>query len=103
MIFPRHCEPTGPRFARPDDRLHEAIQKTCAAREGLECFVAALLAMTACGLNAVTGSYGALAPYGRGSARWRMTESTKASIRCSASCPARLSRLNWYSCGSGGA
>src|SRR5215471_17821956 len=21
----RHCEPTGPRFARPEDRLHEAI------------------------------------------------------------------------------
>jgi len=21
-----HCEPTGPRFARPDDRLREAIQ-----------------------------------------------------------------------------
>jgi hypothetical protein len=21
----RHCEPTGPREARPDDRLHEAI------------------------------------------------------------------------------
>src|SRR5579871_5916828 len=37
----RHCEPTGPRQARPDDRLHEAIQK-----EILDCFVALLLAMT---------------------------------------------------------
>ena len=25
-LVPRHCEPTGPRFARPDDRLREAIQ-----------------------------------------------------------------------------
>jgi hypothetical protein len=24
---PRHCEPTGPRDARPDDRLREAIQR----------------------------------------------------------------------------
>src|SRR5690242_2571923 len=27
----RHCEPTGPRKARPDDRLREAIQNPAAA------------------------------------------------------------------------
>lgn len=26
----RHCEPTDPRIARPDDRLHEAIQNLSA-------------------------------------------------------------------------
>jgi len=25
LFVPRHCEPTGPRKARPDDRLREAI------------------------------------------------------------------------------
>jgi hypothetical protein len=40
----RHCEPTGPaRSGRPDDKLREAIQFCQAA---LDCFVAALLAMT---------------------------------------------------------
>ena len=41
----RHCEPTGPRKARPDDRLREAIQM-------LQVWIAsslALLAMTVCG------------------------------------------------------
>jgi cytochrome c len=42
--FSRHCEPTGPaRSGRPDDRLHEAIQR---APQLLDCFVASLLAMT---------------------------------------------------------
>jgi hypothetical protein len=40
----RHCEPTGRRGAPPDDKLREAIQSR--AREGLDCFVATLLAMT---------------------------------------------------------
>ncbi len=31
----RHCEPTGPAFGRPDDKLREAIQES-----GLDCFVA---------------------------------------------------------------
>jgi len=40
----RHCEPTGPaRSGRPDDRLHEAIQR---APQLLDCFVASLIAMT---------------------------------------------------------
>ena len=34
----RHCEPTGPREARPDDRLREAIQ-LCASGT-MDCFVA---------------------------------------------------------------
>jgi len=41
----RHCEPTGPRKARPDDRLREAIHLTRERR--MDCFVASLLAMTA--------------------------------------------------------
>ena len=40
---PRHCEPTGPRGARPDDRLREAIHGRATT---LDCFVASLLAMT---------------------------------------------------------
>src|SRR5579884_1418368 len=40
----RHCQPTGPRAARPDDKLSEAIQSGSAARN---CFVASLLAMSA--------------------------------------------------------
>ena len=39
----RHCEPTGPREARPDDSLREAIQSH---KTEPDCFVAALLAMT---------------------------------------------------------
>ena len=39
----RHCEPTGPRGARPDDRLREALQSHAMT---LDCFVASLLAMT---------------------------------------------------------
>ena len=34
----RHCEPPGPRDARPDDRLRETIQ-VC-ARGQMDCFVA---------------------------------------------------------------
>jgi hypothetical protein len=34
----RHCEPTGPREARPDDRLREAIQLY--TRGSMDCFVA---------------------------------------------------------------
>jgi hypothetical protein len=30
LASPRHCEPTGPREARPDDRLREAIQRHAA-------------------------------------------------------------------------
>jgi predicted lipase len=41
--FRRHCEPTGRREAPPDDRLREAIQ---GLQERLDCFIAALLAMT---------------------------------------------------------
>src|SRR6185437_12498028 len=40
----RHCEPTGPREARPDDRLREAIHLSACG--GMDCFVALLLAMT---------------------------------------------------------
>jgi hypothetical protein len=38
MMSPRRhcCEPTGPRFARPDDRLREAIQLYAPKR--LDCF-----------------------------------------------------------------
>jgi ABC-type Fe3+ transport system substrate-binding protein len=44
MTLLRHCEPTGPaRSGRPDDKLHEAIQSR---HFRLDCFVAALLAMT---------------------------------------------------------
>jgi hypothetical protein len=43
----RHCEPTGPRFARPDDRLREAIQ----LREDWIASSLALLAMTDNRLN----------------------------------------------------
>jgi hypothetical protein len=40
-----HCEPTGPRSARPEDRLREAI--SCPPRsDDRDCFVASLLAMT---------------------------------------------------------
>jgi hypothetical protein len=39
-----HCEPPGRRNAPPDDGLLEAIHKP--HREKLDCFVAALLAMT---------------------------------------------------------
>jgi tripartite-type tricarboxylate transporter receptor subunit TctC len=43
-MLTRHCEPTGPaRSGRPDDRLREAIQCRGAV---LDCFIAALLAMT---------------------------------------------------------
>src|SRR5262249_12108895 len=42
---PRHCEPTGPRKAWPDDRLREAIQKCCRGAR-LDCFGALRLAMT---------------------------------------------------------
>ena len=40
QCFPtlNHCEPTGPREARPDDRLREAIQNP--SEERLDCFVA---------------------------------------------------------------
>src|ERR1700757_2111389 len=41
----RHCGPTGPREARPDDRLHEAIQ-TIAAAEVWIALPLAPLAMT---------------------------------------------------------
>jgi hypothetical protein len=34
-FFRRHCEPTGPRAARPDDRLREGIQFLAAATSGL--------------------------------------------------------------------
>jgi hypothetical protein len=40
----RHCEPTGPREARPDDRLREAIHLS--TRGDMDCFVASLLALT---------------------------------------------------------
>jgi hypothetical protein len=40
----RYCEPTGPRKARRDDRLREAIQS--GKEKILDCFVATLLAMT---------------------------------------------------------
>src|SRR5579884_3125766 len=40
-----HCEPTGPRFARPEDKLREAISSGN-AHPDRDCFVAALLAMT---------------------------------------------------------
>jgi hypothetical protein len=43
--FVRHCEPPGPRKARPDDRLGEAIQKY-RHQDSLDSFVAPLLAMT---------------------------------------------------------
>jgi hypothetical protein len=39
----RHCEPTGRAKCAPDDKLGEAIQEYS---EGLDCFVALLLAMT---------------------------------------------------------
>src|SRR3984957_13672131 len=43
-MLTRHCEPSGPaRSGWPDDRLREAIQRRNAV---LDCFVAALLAMT---------------------------------------------------------
>jgi len=50
----RHCEPTGPREARPDDRLRdlsaEALAKAeaihRAASADMDCFVAPLLAIT---------------------------------------------------------
>src|SRR5271163_2212325 len=38
IIHRRHCEPPGPRAARPDDRLREAIHAT--ARGKMDCFVA---------------------------------------------------------------
>src|SRR6266478_802485 len=43
IVFLRHCEPTGRREAPPDDRLGETIHKGAAR---VDCFVAALLAMT---------------------------------------------------------
>jgi hypothetical protein len=43
----RHCEPPGRRKAPPDDRLREAIQLFARRTRKLDCFVAALLAMTA--------------------------------------------------------
>ncbi len=55
MHYSRHCEPTGPRIARPDDRLREAIQNPSAERfwiaSSLQCKIASqfcheLLAMT---------------------------------------------------------
>jgi len=45
VTFFRHCEPTGRRNAPPDDRLLEAIHSAKSAGP-LDCFVAALLAMT---------------------------------------------------------
>jgi hypothetical protein len=44
-LLQRHCEPPGPREARPDDRLREAIQK-CGRGDRLDCFGALRLAMT---------------------------------------------------------
>jgi len=41
----RHCEPTGPREARPDDRLREAIQNLSAEAAWIASSQA-LLAMT---------------------------------------------------------
>jgi hypothetical protein len=43
--YHRHCELTGPRGARPDDRLREEIH--AATSGNVDCFVALLLAMTA--------------------------------------------------------
>jgi hypothetical protein len=40
----RHCEPTGPREAQPDDRLRS--NPDCLRGKGLDCSVATLLAMT---------------------------------------------------------
>jgi hypothetical protein len=45
MKLNRHCEPTGPREARPDDRLHEAIHR--AAWTEWIASLLSLLAMTA--------------------------------------------------------
>jgi hypothetical protein len=56
MRLNRHCEPTGPREARPDDRLREAIHRaawtewiasTFALRASADTSSLSLLAMTA--------------------------------------------------------
>jgi hypothetical protein len=46
QVSPRHCEPPGPRVARPDDRLREAIQ-TLSADAAWIASSLTLLAMTA--------------------------------------------------------
>src|SRR5690242_5259604 len=43
IAVPRHCEPTGPRNARPNERFREAIHG--APCRDMDCFVASLLAM----------------------------------------------------------
>jgi hypothetical protein len=45
-LLARHCEPTGPRKARPDDKLREAIQNLSAGTVWIASSLS-LLAMTA--------------------------------------------------------
>jgi len=45
MAFLRHCEPTGRANARP--MTGSAKQSIAPPKEGMDCFVASLLAMTA--------------------------------------------------------
>ena len=74
--FVRHCEPTGRREAPPDDKLREAIHFDAGVK--LDCFVAALLAMT--GL--------CVASYSATSAFMCSTASTKSSLNSCTTAPA---------------